>query len=339
MKKLFALVLALTMVLALVGCGNASSNTPASSSAGTAESGGSAPASESEAGGRAFGCVVFASTAQSSQREAEAFTEYVEAQGDEAIVLYAEGDLQKMLDCVDDLVSRGVDGIIMQMVTSEPPISMFEELQAAGIPLALMDGAATNVTEEDGYEISETISYNYGAGVQAAEDLYERSGGETVNVLVMERPDSESGQDRCDGFMDTIAKYDNLILLEHNSTVTDNAEQELELASSWVQKYDDIGAIFSFHDVGAMACVQALKAEGRLDGVYVYGVDGNTDALESIQNGELTGSVLQQQREMATEAIKDVYTVVNGGTIDHEYHRELDTVLITESNIGEYIDY
>lgn len=106
-----------------------------------------------------------------------------------------------------------------------------------------------------------------------------------------------------------------------------------------MNKYDDIGAIFSFHDVGAMACVQALKAEGRLEGVYVYGVDGNTDAMESIQNEELTGTVLQQQRAMAEEAIKDVYTVVNGGTIDHEWYRELDTVLITSENLSEYIDY
>lgn len=340
MKKLLALAMALAMVCSLAACGGASSTAPAGTASGA--SSGAAPApSETQPGegGRTFGCVVFASTAQSSQREADAFTEYVEAQGDEAIVLYAEGDLQKMLDCVDDLVSRGVDGIIMQMVTSEPPISMFEELQAAGIPLALMDGAASNTTEEDGYVLSQVVSYNYGAGVQAAEDLYKRSGGETVNCLVMERPDSESGQDRCDGFMDTIAKYDNLVLLEHNSTVTDNAEQELDLAASWVNKYDDIGAIFSFHDVGAMACVQALKAEGRLEGVYVYGVDGNTDAMESIQNEELTGTVLQQQRAMAEEAIKDVYTVVNGGAIDHEWYRELDTVLITSENLSEYIDY
>lgn len=154
MKKLLALVVALSMTLSLAACGGADSSTPASTG------GTSTPASETgegETGGRTFGCVVFASTAQSSQREAEAFTEYVEAQGDEAIVLYAEGDLQKMLDCVDDLVSRDVDGIIMQMVTSEPPVSMFEELQAAGIPVALMDGAATNVTEEDGYVVSETI--------------------------------------------------------------------------------------------------------------------------------------------------------------------------------------
>ena len=42
---------------------------------------------------------------------------------------------------------------------------------------------------------------------------------------------------------------------------------------------------------------------------------------------------------MAEEAIKDVYTVVNGGTIDHEWYRELDTVLITSENLSEYIDY
>lgn len=356
-KKLFALTLAAATAVSFMGCGNSNNsngqqNTTAQVQKPAAESAQPAGGGEEKAGNtdtetpaeekaekRTFGCVVFSSTAQSSQREASAFTEYVEARGDEAIVLYAEGDLQKMLDSVDDLISREVDGIIMQMVTSEPPVTMFEELKNAGIPLALIDGAATNTTEEDGYVLSEVISYNYGAGVQAAEDLYARSNGETINCLVMERPDSESGQDRCDGFMETIEKYDNLVLLEHNSTVTDNAEQELELASSWIQKYDDIGAIFSFHDVGAMACVQALKAEGRLEGVYVYGVDGNSDAMESIQGGELTGTVLQQQRAMATEAITDIYNYLDGKELGHEYHRELDTVLITEDNIEEYINY
>ena len=99
-----------------------------------------------------------------------------------------------------------------------------------------MDGAATNVTEEDGYVISKPSPTTMARASRAAEDLYERSGGETVNVLVMERPDSESGQDRPRRLLDTIAKYDNLILLEHNSTVTDNAEQELGTGGSWVQK-------------------------------------------------------------------------------------------------------
>ena len=71
----------------------------------------------------------------------------------------------------------------------------------------------------------------------------------------------------------------------------------------------------------------------------MYGVDGNSDAMESIQGGELTGTVLQQQRAMATEAITDIYNYLDGKELGHEYHRELDTVLITEDNIEEYINY
>ncbi len=110
MKKLFALVLALSMVLTFAGCGGSTSSSSAAASQGSSAAA-SEEASEAatEGGGRTFGCVVFASTAQSSQREAEAFTEYVESQGDEAVVLYAEGDLQKMYckrDCQGEFCNR-----------------------------------------------------------------------------------------------------------------------------------------------------------------------------------------------------------------------------------------
>lgn len=105
-KKLFALTLAAATAVSFMGCGNSNnSNSQQNTTAQVQESaestqpagGGEEKAgntdtetpAEEKAEKRTFGCVVFSSTAQSSQREASAFTEYVEAQGDEAIVLYA----------------------------------------------------------------------------------------------------------------------------------------------------------------------------------------------------------------------------------------------------------
>ena len=100
MKKLFALVLALTMVLALVGCGSKRLTRRPDSSAGTAESGGSAPASESGRRARLWARCVRVYGPVFPARSGSLYHRICGGAGDEAIVLYAEGDLQKMLDCV-----------------------------------------------------------------------------------------------------------------------------------------------------------------------------------------------------------------------------------------------
>ena len=42
-----------------------------------------------------------------------------------------------------------------------------------------------------------------------------------------------------------------------------------------------------------MGVVEALKSAGRLEGVIVIGIDGSDDALQSVKNGEMTMTVLQ----------------------------------------------
>ena len=74
-----------------------------------------------------------------------------------------------------------------------------------------------------------------------------------------------------------------------------------------------------------------------LDGVLVYGVDGSPDAMTSIKNGEMTGTSKQQPDQMAISSAEDVYTVLNGGTIDHEWEVYIPTIFVDASNVDEYL--
>lgn len=316
MKKLVALVLALMMLFSF-----------------------SALAESTDLSNVTIGIVVFASTAQSSQKQVAAAKQACEEVGAKLIDLYAEGDKEEMLNCIEQLVEAKVDAIIMQPV-SLPGLGVLEEIKNAGILCCIFDQDLTGSGyDETGLVVSNWTSNNRMSGTLAAADMLARAEGKEINCLVMTDPEGSSvAIARCEGFLEAIEANENLHLLETNHTLKDDKAQELQLAEDWVNKYDDIGGFFSFHDNAAMAMVQALKANGRLTGEeYIYGVDGNVEALESIKIGELTGTIVQQSGLMAYNSCYDIFTVLQGGTIDHDFTSFLDVILVTDANVDEYL--
>lgn len=288
--------------------------------------------------GKTIGTVVLDGTNPHCTLFEKGFRSIVEDKyGDKAIVLDALGDPETLINCISDLMSQQVDGIVLEACDAEAPITILKEVKnLMGIPVAAADMYLTTA-EDDGLVISQTISENYEAGVAVAEDLINRVGDTETNVCILEMKQNSSGMLRIQGFVDTIAGHNNIKIIEQSQPSEDSVEAKLELAEVWVQKYEDIDAIFCYHDVAALTCAQALKAAGRLDGVLIYGVDGSPDAMISIKNGEMTGTSKQQPDQMAIHSAEDVYTILNGGAIDHDWEVYIPTVFVDASNVDEYL--
>lgn len=341
MKKGLALLLAASLAVGLTACGSgtASEETEQATTMEETESDTAEENSETDASAeqRVIGTVVLDGTNPHCSLFEEGFRSIVEEKyGDEAVVLDACGDPETLINCISDLMSQQVDGIVLEACDDEAPIAILREVKEMGIPVAAAD-MYLQTTEDEGLVLSQTVSMNYEAGVDVAEDLLERANGEEMNICILEMKQNSSGMERIQGFLDTIEGHDNINILEQSQPSEDSVEAKLELADIWVQKYDDIDAIFAYHDVGALAAVQALKAANRLEGVLVYGVDGSPDAMTAIKNGEMTGTSKQQPDQMAIQSAEDVYTVLNGETIDHDWEVYIPTIFVDADNVDEYL--
>ena len=69
-----------------------------------------------------------------------------------------------------------------------------------------------------------------------------------------------------------------------------------------------------------------------------YGVDGSQEEYACIVDGDLTGTARQQPDELARIATEDVYTVLNGGEIDHDWLTYVDVQYVDASNVEDYIE-
>ncbi len=85
--------------------------------------------------------------------------------------------------------------------------------------------------------------------------------------------------------------------------------------------------------------MEALKSAGKLDGsILVLGVDGSDDALQSVKNGEMAMTALQDAKAQA-EAGADIFEQLKNGTspadIDDVY---IPFKIVTIDNVNDYLE-
>ncbi len=63
-----------------------------------------------------------------------------------------------------------------------------------------------------------------------------------------------------------------------------------------------------------------------------------SEATTPPQKGAMTGTAKQQPDELARIATEDVYTVLNGGKIDHPWLTRVPVLYVDAKNVDKYIE-
>lgn len=284
-----------------------------------------------------IGCVIISGTIQHCQLFQEGFEDVCEKYGAESVVLDADYDPAVLMSSLTDLISMGCDGIVVEACDATAPLQGIKEAAEAGIVVSAAD-LLLDFDEDDGYVISQTVSDNYAGGYACGEDVVKKANGEDFNVCIMELQTNTAAVERVKGFQDAIADHDNIKVLDIGTPSPENLEEKMAVCDAWVEKFDDIDAIFCYHDPAAIACVSSLSAAGRLENTLLYGVDGNEENLVAIKEGKITGSAKQDPYQMAEFATEDIFTVLNGGEIDHDFITYIPVTYIDKQNVDEYLN-
>ena len=212
-----------------------------------------------------------------------------EAKGWDVISSNANFDAEAQANQIDNFISQGVDAIVVVPVDSQAICSSVQRAQDAGIPFYTIDRAPI------GCEINMTVqSDNYMAGQQAAEGvvalLTERYGEARGTVLELQGDLGQNvAQLRGGGFNDHLASYENIEIISRPTEwrAENFSQMTLDVAATTA-----LDAIYMHSDcVGTKVVTAALDQIGQLvergqEGhIFLVGVDGCPDALESIRMG------------------------------------------------------
>lgn len=338
MKKRLMVILSIAVVclLAFTAC---STTAPAASSAAASSAAPSVAASAAESsaaaesaatGGRTIGLILISGINSHCQTLETAVTDITEAAGDKLVVLDSQFDTTREVQNIEDLITQKVDGIVLEVTGFDTSQGALQAAKDAGIPVAAND----QKVKDPSLVVSQTVSDNNMAGMLCAQDMVKKM-GETGEVLVITIPGMTATEERTQGFKDEIAKYPGIKIVGEG-----NGEGLIDKAAAvtenLMQANPNITGVFGANDPCALGALSAFESAGKLDGVYIYGVDGSAEGQQFIKDGKLAGTVLQKPYDLGKFSTEDLYTVLNGGTIDEANKmRFVDVTLLNSDNIDE----
>ena len=161
----------------------------------------------------------------------------------------------------------------------------------------------------------------------------EKMGGKG-NIVVMEGPTGSSGQVlRYQGIMNVLLDYPEIEMLAIQTANWSRAEG-LDLMQNWIQAFDGINAVISENDEMALGAIEALGADKA--NVFVTGVDGISDTLDSIKAGQQDMTMYQDTIGQGKLSVEMAVAYLNGDTIEKYYWIPYE--IVTAENVQEYMD-
>ena len=322
MKKNFtkwlSLALVVMMLFAITGCGN--SNNEAAPTEAPAEEPATpeaeAPAEEAapEASGDAEYAVVLKVLSSPFWQSMKAGIEEKAAELGVKVDIYAansEDDVEGQVTLLENAVSKGYKAIAVAPISADNLNNAIAEATKKGIYIINIDEGVNleGLNALGGTVYSQVSTDNIEVGSVGANYIIDLIGG-TGQVAVIEgKAGAVSGEDRRQGATDTFKAKDGIELVESQPADWDRTKA-YDVATNYITKHPDLKGIYCCNDTMAMGALEAVKASGK--DIKVVGTDGNEDAVESVNAGELTATVAQDPAgvgarglEMMIQAVKE----------------------------------
>ncbi len=224
-----------------------------------------------------------------------AFTEATlaeaEARGINLIFVDGENNQEKQIAALRSFVEHGVDGIILAPVVETGWDEVLREVQAAGIPVIVVD---RNVTADPSLYVTRVSSDFVHEGRLAAAWLAQETSGDCTIIELEGTVGSSAARDRQIGFNEVIDLFPNMeILISQSGEFL--YEGGKEVMESIIQSEDmsQICAIWSHNDNMAIGAIEALNEAGLNPGedILVVSVDAIPDIFKSMMDGDANATV------------------------------------------------
>lgn len=255
-----------------------------------------------------------------------AIQESLEEKGARLIAKNPEGDVQKQIEQIQEMIDDGIDVMFLSPVDWEEITPALEALEEADIPVVNLDTQVKDTDLIDAYVGSD----NKNAGYVCGEDLMSRrpDGG---SIVIVECPGVNSVNDRITGFEEAIADggFEVLARLDSN-------EGSVEAAMKGIlEEYPEIDAVMCGNDQMALEVLAAVEDADRQE-IAIYGVDGSPDVKKILAQGEnpMEGTGAQSPIHMGKTAAEIALAILNGEDFEEEVFE--DTFLINRENVEMY---
>ena len=243
-------------------------------------------------------------------------------------------NVEAQAQIIEDMIQKGVKGIIIAPVDSNGIMPAIRKAQAAKIPVAVIGTPAAEQTFlRTGVDYTET-------GYVIAKLVADKLGGKGEVIIIEGPPGAQNAIERLAGIKKALAEYPNMKIVA-SQTANFMRTQGMQVTENLIQKYKTASAVIAMNDESALGAIQAIKAAGLSGKVLVAGFDGNMDASNAIATGELFASYNTDPFGSAYLAAVYITKFLNDGSNPPQFFVPFPSVndkpLIVKDNVNEYI--
>ena len=253
-------------------------------------------------------------------------------------IMDGKNDQAEQTNQIDAFIADNVDVMIINLVQSSSAASVIQKADAAGIPVVFINREPT----ADDMALSENICY-VGADARQSGTFQGQIIAETENkgdwngngvvdyVMIMGDPENVDAQYRTEFSIKALTDAGLAVnkLFEQRGDWDQTKGQELA-ATALTQFGDQVDVIFCNNDAMALGAAQAIKDAGRTVGqdIYLLGVDALAECVEMVNEGTMTGTVLNDHNGQSHAAADAAIKAAAGETLEKYYW--VDYVKVTK---------
>jgi len=211
----------------------------------------------------------------------------------------AEYDMNAMVAAFDQAIAKQPKGICVFAV--EPVLQpQIDKATDAGIPVATILGDLPE-SKRIAYVGSYQRDLGYMGGMGVAEAL-----GGSGKVAILSIPGVQMFDDREAGYREAFDKYPGIDVVQVGDTKADTVTA-VNVAKDILTANPDLAAFVGTDSTAGIGAATAVEEAGLVGKVKVVAMDRNSDILQKIKEGTLTGTVAQDDAAMAFWCLQVLY--------------------------------
>ncbi len=207
-------------------------------------------------------------------------------------VLDATPSADRQVSHVDTLLTLGAKAIGSWSLDANAVAGAYSRANAQNVPVIGLNSTGEGVTNTVWWETN--ICKSGGAYDQQAAWIAERKPG--AKVIVFGGPPVESIINNVKCFT-AAAKAAGLDVIDQVDNTKDSTANAATLAADELTRFPDVQVFWAYNDSSALGISAAALAAGKSiydgkneDGIMVFGINGDQDAIAAVREGRLTGT-------------------------------------------------
>ncbi|MBV8568350.1 MAG: sugar ABC transporter substrate-binding protein [Methylobacteriaceae bacterium] len=245
----------------------------------------------------------------------------------------AKADIQ--ISLMDTVINDGVNVIFVQPVDSVGIGPSIKKAARKGIPVITL-----NIDSTAKHAAHIEMNHYFGA-MEIANAMGTMIGGKGKVAILNAPPGIIIRDQRTNGFVDGMKKYHPDVQIVADQVADWDRKKAQDVLSTILTAHPDLGGVYGVNDSMALGAMDVAKSKGIK--LVIFGNDGEKDALEAIEAGDLAGTqytdVFQQGRFAAAVATVLATGGVQASAFAEQGHLLMPYVIATKETVGTIQTY